>query len=150
MLTRGMLPNSKGAVHWSIGSLLKYPSISKGIINGPYKKEALRPASPWLSNKTPKTPELQIHSEGENFKIAWEASGAEEVSNWVLYYKYDSSWEYKILSRSASEIEIAKLLIEKGKKNPLIAVGVTAISKTGIESDFVEIKIDESIPKYEF
>ena len=150
MLTRGMLPNSKGAVHWSIGSLLKYPSISKGIIEGPYKKEALVPSSPWLNNKTPKTPKIQIHSEGENFNIAWETSGIEEVSNWVLYYKYNSVWEYKILSRSAFEVEIAKLLIEKGKKNPLLAVGITAISKTGIESDFVETKIDEITPKHEF
>ena len=150
MLTRGMLPNSKGAVHWSIGSLLKYPSISKGIIEGPYKKEALVPSSPWLNNKTPKTPKIQIHSEGENFNIAWETSGIEEISNWVLYYKYNSSWEYKILSRSAFEVEIAKMLIEKGKKNPLLAVGITAISKTGIESDFVETKIDEITPKHEF
>jgi uncharacterized lipoprotein YddW (UPF0748 family) len=150
MLTRGMLPDSKGAVHWSIGSLLKYPALSKGILEGPYKKEALVPASSWLNNETPATPEIKIHSEGENLKIEWVSTGTEEISNWVVYYKYSSIWEYKILSGRASEVEIARLLIENGKKTPLFAVGVTAISKTGIESDFVEIKIDETNPNYEF
>jgi hypothetical protein len=110
----------------------------------------LVPASSWLNNETPATPEIKIHSEGENLKIEWVSTGTEEISNWVVYYKYASNWEYKILSGRASEVEIARLLIENGKKTNLFAVGVTAISKTGIESDFVEIKIDETNPNNEF
>ena len=141
MLTRGMLPDSKGAVHWSIGSLLKYPIISKGLIEGPYKKQALIPASPWLSKKAPTVPDVQVISEGEKTTISWETVGIEEVSNWVVYYKYASTWEYKILSGKETNLDIDKLLIENGKKIPLVAVAVTAVGRTGNESDFKEIKL---------
>ncbi|WP_026836842.1 glycoside hydrolase family 10 protein [Gillisia sp. JM1] len=141
MLTRGMLPDSKGAVHWSIGSLLKYPIISKGLIDGPYKNEALIPASPWLNKKSPAAPKTQIISEGGKINIAWEKADTQEISNWVVYYKYASSWEYKILSGKETNLDIDKLLIENGKKIPLLAVGVTAVGRTGNESDFKEIKL---------
>jgi hypothetical protein len=48
MITRGMLPDSKGAVHWSIGPLIKHPDLSKALLAGPYKNPALVPSSPWL------------------------------------------------------------------------------------------------------
>ena len=43
----------------------KYPNISKALIDGPYKKQALIPASPWLSKKAPVVPDVQVISEGE-------------------------------------------------------------------------------------
>src|SRR5690606_27667426 len=56
MLTRGMLPNSPGAAHWSIGGLTKHEKLIKGITEGPYKKQALIPPTPWLGDTTPNVP----------------------------------------------------------------------------------------------
>ncbi len=48
-----MLPKSSGEVHWSIGSLTKDSLLANAVVEGPYKKQALVPASPWLDNKAP-------------------------------------------------------------------------------------------------
>lgn len=141
MLTRGMLPESNGAVHWSIGALLKYPLISKGLIEGPYKKEALVPASPWLNKNLPAAPKTQIISDGGKINIKWKQADEQEISNWVVYYKYASTWEYKILSAKETEFDLSKMNIENGKKIPLLAIGVTSVNRTGIESIFNEIQL---------
>ena len=48
-----MLPESKGIVHWSISSLTKNPNLMNAILKGPYARQALVPASPWLDKKAP-------------------------------------------------------------------------------------------------
>jgi uncharacterized lipoprotein YddW (UPF0748 family) len=49
MITRGMLPQSKGVIHWSIGQVVNNPNMAKGLLSAPYKNAALVPASPgWI------------------------------------------------------------------------------------------------------
>jgi uncharacterized lipoprotein YddW (UPF0748 family) len=52
MISRGMLPQSKGIVHWSISSLTNNPNLMAAILKGPYAKQALVPASRWLDKKS--------------------------------------------------------------------------------------------------
>ncbi|MCJ7756806.1 MAG: hypothetical protein MUP24_01560, partial [Gillisia sp.] len=141
MLTRGMLPTSMGTVHWSISPLLKYPAMAAGILAGPYKKDALVPASPWLSKLIPDAPVVVAEIIENKVKINWENLDPEEVFRWVVYYEYAGVWNYEILNRTLNSFELSQYLNKKDQKNPLTNIGVTAIGRTGNESDFIEMSI---------
>jgi len=141
MLTRGMLPTSMGTVHWSISPLLKYPAMAAGILEGPYKKDALVPASPWLSKIVPDAPVVVTEIIENRVKIKWENLDPEEVFRWVVYYEYAGVWNYEILNRTLNSFELSQYLNKKDQKNPLTNIGVTAIGRTGNESDFIEMSI---------
>ncbi|MCF4100610.1 family 10 glycosylhydrolase [Gillisia sp. M10.2A] len=138
MITRGMLPESKGTIHWSIGPLVNNPNLSKALLEGPYKKKALVPASPWLSKEQPTPPVVGSSVFGERLRIAWTHVNTDEISKWVLYFKYaDGAWDYKILNASQMSLELQYVVGEKKKK--LSKIGVTAVDRNGVQSEFKEI-----------
>jgi len=141
MLTRGMLPTSMGTVHWSISPLLKYPAMAAGILAGPYKKDALVPSSPWLSKIIPDAPSVVTEIIENKVMIKWKNLDPEEVFRWVVYYEYNGVWNYEILNRTFNSFELSQYLNKKDQKNPLTNIGVTAIGRTGNESDFIEMSI---------
>jgi len=141
MLTRGMLPTSMGTVHWSISPLLKYPSMAAGILAGPYKKDALVPASPWLNKLIPDAPVVEAEIIENTVMIKWENLNPEEVFRWVVYYEYAGVWNYEILNRTINSFELSQYLNKNDQKSPLTNIGVTAIGRTGNESDFIEMSI---------
>ncbi len=134
MLTRGMLPVSKGSIHWSIGPLLKYPSLSAALLAGPYQREALVPASPWIDPLLPEAPVVTADIVENNVKVSWEHPGMDEVFKWVLYFKNNGAWDYEILNRTETSY-----LLKNTPKNG--KVGVTAIGRSGNESSFNEVSI---------
>jgi hypothetical protein len=113
MITRGMLPESMGSVHWSISSLTKNKNISKALLNGPYIKDALVPSSPWLSDKVPRKPIVQITINYDQVHISWMQPEEKDVFRWVVYYQYGITWTYKILSRNARSLNLPHYLQEK-------------------------------------
>ena len=141
MLTRGMLPESKGSVHWSIGPLLKYPNVSKALLDGPYQKEALVPASLWMHDVLPAAPKVEAKVVKDKVEINWGHSDIAEVFKWVVYYKYNGVWSYEILSRSQNSFELSYLLNKNEKGSHLTDIGVTAVDRTGNESDFIEVSV---------
>lgn len=147
MITRGMLPNSNGAVHWSIAGLTKNEKVMAGILAGPYKKQALVPASPWLDDKAPEAPVVQTSLQQGQLKISWTHPDEKDVFRWVVYYQYGTKWNYTILNRkdrflvkSATE-EVLKGLKVTVPAVMLTKIAVTAIDRTGNESMFKEITI---------
>ncbi len=142
MITRGMLPESMGSVHWSISPLLNNPNLAQGLLKGPYKKPALVPASPWLNPILPKTPSVTTKIEANKVTISWDHPELEEVFKWVVFYKYDKNWDYKILERPKNIFELSLYMNQMESRRPLTSIGVTAIDKTGNQSSFIEIKID--------
>ena len=141
MITRGIVPEGSGTVHWSIGPLLKYQNLSKALLNGPYKKQALVPATSWLDDTAPETPIVSTKITNNELQVSWTHPHLDDVFKWVLFFKYDQGWEYKILDRTQNLAEVSFHLLNNEKENPLTAVGVTAIDKTGNQSLFEEIKI---------
>ncbi|WP_200815703.1 glycoside hydrolase family 10 protein [Pedobacter africanus] len=137
MITRGMLPNSNGAVHWSIGGLTKHEKLIRGIADGPYKKQALVPASPWLDDKAPAAPDVKTELQQGQVKISWNHADAADVFKWVVYYQYGNTWNYVVLSQK--DRFLMKSASEAGQK--LNKVMVTAVDRTGNES----IKISASL-----
>lgn len=138
MITRGMLPESKGAVHWSISALTKYPNVAIAILDGPYKKQALVPATPWLDNKAPETPKVTTEIIKDKIKIDWTHSDQNDVFRWVVYYKYGNDWNYEILNRKDRSFELKRN--SSGEKPvALSSIAVTAVDRVGNESKLKEI-----------
>lgn len=130
MITRGMLPKSKGAIHWSISSLTKNPKIPAGLIAGPYKKQALIPASPWLNKSIPSKPKVSEKTRGDQVELTWTHSKKSDISNWVVYYKYGNRWDYTILPY----IDMSYSLKTEKEGQKLSEIYVTAVNKAGFES----------------
>ena len=103
MISRALVKDSPGTIHWSIGPLVRNDSLIQNIFLGPYNHPALPPSSPWLSKKTPLINSmtrsnlsgksiLQIKTNAE-FRII------------VIYYLEDAIWNYKIIPCEDSEPE---------------------------------------------
>jgi uncharacterized lipoprotein YddW (UPF0748 family) len=132
MISRGMLPNSNGEVHWSIGSLTKDSNLAKAIVQGPYKKQALVPASPWLDDTAPEPPVVTTQQTGDSLKISWTHPNEHDVFHWVVYYEYAGKWNYSICNRKDRLFTVP---LAAGK-NKLHKIAVTAIDRVGNESSF--------------
>lgn len=133
MISRGMLPNSKGVLHWSISSLTKNPNMAKAILNGPYNKDALAPASPWLDKTQPASPTIDTNTQGEIITVNWNHAQPSGVFRWVVYFRYGKNWNYKIVTGDVRSLQLQ----QKNAEGTLQAVGVTAVNRSGNESEFV-------------
>ncbi len=142
MISRGMLPQSKGIVYWSISSLTRNPNLSNAILKGPYQKQALIPASPWLDKTAPVAPSTSTTWQTDSLAIKWNHPDEKDVFHWVVYYKYNASWNYVILDRSDRAMELKKYAIENNPQSELKQVAVTAVDRSGNESvvKIIEIK----------
>lgn len=143
MITRGMTPESPGVTFWSIAPLVNYPNLAKAVAEGPYKKDALVPASPWLDNEAPAAPIAVPEVEGDKVNITWVPEDADDAFRYVVYYRYGSNWNYQVVNRKDNQLEIP-LFIEPrpGNKVKMTAIAVTTVDRTGNESEFLEIPLD--------
>ena len=134
-LTRDLIPKSKGSVHWNLSSLTKNPSLTKELIEGPYKTPALVPASPWLNNSKPPAPIVKFINNTSDILVSWETND-NNTFKWVLYFQYDNNWEYRILSKQQINATLNKKMLDaSGKEIMLKNIIVSAIDRTGNESD---------------
>lgn len=142
MISRGMLPESKGIVHWSISSLTRNPNMTKGIKEGPYRQQALVPANPWLDNKAPATPLVTISGTGNEIVLNWKHTDEADVVRWVIYYTYGNTWNYSIRNSKERSFTIK---LPAGQNTPQIViskVAVTAVDRNGNESVVKEINVN--------
>lgn len=141
MITRGMMPEQMGAIHWSIAALQKHEKLRQGLLSGPYQKQALVPTSKWLDHKAPKQPIVSTTLKDSLLTINWKHANEKDVFRWVVYFKYGNKWSYKIMNRNDRNLEILAAInrTPTGKeKVTLSAFGVTAIDRMGNESEFME------------
>ncbi len=138
MITRGMLPESKGTVHWSIGPLMKSEMLAKGLLEGPYRKKALVPPSPWLDDNAPEVPQFNASIEKDRLLMNWEVNNPADISKYVLWFKYEQgNWDYKILDGNTTAFSLQNIVGEK--KRAMEKIGITAVDRLGNQSDFKEI-----------
>ncbi len=144
MITRGMLPQSPGNVHWSIGGLLNNDKLARAILKGPYKRQALVPKSTWLDKTAPKAPEAWSEIKDDSLRIKWSHEDFRDVFHWIVYYKYANAWNYKILNHHESSITIPLFvlknsdiqieIVNEGMLQPASQIFVAAVDRTGNES----------------
>lgn len=119
-LTRELVNESAGVAHWSIAGLTKNPSLLHALKEGPYKNKALIPKSPWLQKNLLKKPELNLNLEQNLIHINWSTNQQDIVQHWILYSRYDETWNTEILSKYEMNKWIEKF--KDGKKLNLVVV----------------------------
>ena len=143
MITRGIVPASKGAVHWSIAALIKHELLRKGLVEGPYKNQAIVPSSPWLDDKKPEKPIVTVAPVDGKLRVYLKHPEKADVFQWVVYFKYGNKWSYKVMSRKEEYLDLLPAITAANGKdmNTLQAYAVTAIDRTGNESSFEGLSI---------
>jgi len=106
MVTRGMVSDGPGNVHWSIGPLIENQTLADGLAAGPYRGQALVPASPWLDSEGPAPPKVSTVREGREIVVTWEHPLPQEVFLWVTYVRREEGWSYRILPRFSRNITL--------------------------------------------
>jgi len=159
MITRGMLSEAPGAVHWSIGSLVSSPELAKAISEGPYKKQALAPSFPWLDKNPPEKPNVTYNLQKDSLLVSWNHKNVDDIAHWVVYYKHKSYWSYTIHGNTAQSEKIPGFKINFSylsksdelttkKMNEVIdvlnTIAVSSVDKFGNESAIIEIPISAS------
>lgn len=141
MIDRGMLPQSKGVVHWSISSLTKNPRLADTLLKSVYKKQALVPASPWLDKKAPAPPVVSRVLEKEVYKINWTHPDEKDVFRWVIYYQYGNTWTYQVCNHLVRSLQLEQTKGTGALQQQLRSVIVTAVDRTGNESEKLVVVI---------
>jgi uncharacterized protein YbbC (DUF1343 family)/uncharacterized lipoprotein YddW (UPF0748 family) len=113
MVTRGLLPESPGVIHWSIGPLVNSPELVKAIADGPYRRPALVPPMPWLDTKAPAVPAVSTKPENGRLKISWTHPDPADIGRTVVYYRYGAQWNQNIHGNNVSEDAIPAFAVNR-------------------------------------
>jgi hypothetical protein len=112
----------------------------KSLLAGPYKQQALVPPSPWLGDKAPDAPNTKAVLMDSMVLVTWKEPRAKDVSLWVVYQRYGKKWHYHILTGIEQSMPV-QLKETIGKEVfALEEIQVSAISRTGIESEKKKVK----------
>ncbi|WP_294323938.1 family 10 glycosylhydrolase [uncultured Chryseobacterium sp.] len=131
-VSRQVLGNDAGEIHWSIAGLTKNGNMLPVLKNGPYKEKALVPKSPWIKTIPLQTPSLFIKDNGSSVQVSWSVKNIKDVFQWVLFTQYNGGWETEILTLDQLSKEIPKM--KDGKT--LTAAAIKAVDRLGNESDY--------------
>ena len=144
LITRGMLAKDPGAVLWNLKALMDNKEAEKALAENYFRKPAIVPPSPWMDNKAPKSPEILTNLDANTLRISWEHPDENDVFRWVLYFQYEGSkWDFKILNNDQlSELKTTLSYLVGEKKVKLSKIGITAVDRTGNQSDFKEIILE--------
>ena len=149
MIERGFVPEAPGHVHFSMKAFLRDSSVlNAGLKNGPYKREAIVPPSPWLDDVAPAAPGLQTEVGKDTIRISWSHDNRSDVFRYVVYYNYGKAWEYTLRNRNdnATAIPLTRILREQPRARQrdavvkettenLARIAVTAVDRVGNESE---------------
>lgn len=141
MADRGIQPRSSGVIHWSISSITRNPGLAGALIEGPYKKQALVPSSPWLDAVAPAAPRVSLIQQADGVTVQWRHMNNNDVFHWVVYYQYGTSWSYKILNQADRSL----LLNIQENGRALQRVAVTAVDRSGNESPVSEALLNKVV-----
>jgi uncharacterized lipoprotein YddW (UPF0748 family) len=152
MISRGFVPDGPGQVFFSMKSLMRDSSmLTAGLKNGPYRREALVPSSPWLDNDAPDAPRLDAGVTNDTIRFSWTHENTPDVFRWVVYYQYGKTWEYTIVNKDARTASIPlnrivrevlrgrQAATEKPKETveTITRVALSAVDRVGNESKVV-------------
>lgn len=136
-ITRQLLPQSTGEIHWSIAGLTKNSNMLPTLKSGPYKEKALTPKSPWIKALPLQKPTLFTNDNGSFIQTSWNSKNIGNIFQWVLFTQYNGVWETEILTLDTLSKEIPKT--KDGRI--LNAIAVKAIDRLGNESEYIAKKV---------
>jgi uncharacterized lipoprotein YddW (UPF0748 family) len=136
VMTQGRA-GSQGNIHFSsrqfmLNSGAGDKGLNEGLRDGPYAKEALIPAMPWLDDVPPTAPDVTFSRTNSSapWILNWTPAGSEAATLWVVYYlKSDNTWAYDIVTAPTRSYTLPGT----GATAPTYAV-VSSIDRVGNES----------------
>lgn len=143
MITRGMLTDSPGSIHWSIAPLVNDSTLAKNLVDGPYNRKALVPPTTWLNNFNPSEPTLDLQIDENTVSINLGVEKTNSLRNWVIYLNYEDNWEYRIKNIQENSCSILKEINKDDKNKKLLqSIGVSVVDKFGNESSIKYYQIE--------
>lgn len=136
-ISRQVLKNEAGEIHWSIAGLTKNVNMLPTLKNGPYSEKALVPKTPWIKAIPLQTPTLFTKDNGSFIQASWSTKNIGNVFQWILFTQYNGVWETEILTLDNLSRDIPK---SKGGRK-LNAVAIKAVDRLGNESDYMARKV---------
>ena len=133
-----ILQNNVGTIHWSIAGLTKNPLMLNSLKNGAYKSKALVPTMQWQKPEKLEKPKILVTKQPNDVVVNWKDSQNKNISQWVLFTRYNDSWETTFLSPTTNYKTVS---ISKNGKT-LNAVALKAVDRLGYESDYSAEKIN--------
>ncbi len=146
MITRGMLPESPGVIQFSAKGINDAENgLAEALRKGPYARQALVPATPWLDAKPPAAPKVGSSVRSGVIELVLAPGNGEEVFRWVVFTQYGDEWGYTIQGPNertlriplTREVETAPSGNNKaaGKRTDrLQRIAVSSVDRTGNES----------------
>jgi len=129
--TRNVLKDGAGTIHYSVDGLSKSPAMLNAV-TATYQTPALVPLTPWIKVAPMKNPLLYVEKSGSTLKAKWNSPDFPAVFQWILYAKYDETWETQILEKNIISENLP--LIKNGKK--LTTVAIKSVDRLGNESQY--------------
>lgn len=127
MITRAMVDEGPGMTFFSMKTLMSNPGgLNEKLMEGPYKGEALIPAMPWLADKAPQSPKVNVEMKEDKLNISWKKGGDQDIFYWVLYTLDSKGWSWEIFSMDKMQTEKAA--------GDITRIAVSAIDRFGQES----------------
>lgn len=137
MISRGFTPQDPGQVFFSMKLFMDTSAVlNKALLEGPYRKPALAPASPWLDKEAPAMPAVQALQQEDTLTIKRDFMQEKDLFRWVVCFRYGTDSAYQILNKNQSVFKLPFILYEKetGAEAKLDAVSVYAVDRSGNES----------------
>lgn len=138
---RRIVPQSSGAIHYSVAGLTDNAFMLNALRQGPYREKALVPKSPWLVNSQPTKPRLFEAANESISSITLVPQENDKVFRWILYLKYGDNWTTEVLDGADT---FKKVLVNKNGRR-LNAVAARTVDRLGNESD-AAIKLLNAAP----
>lgn len=155
MIVRGFVPNGPGHVHFSMKSFMRDSSVMNPMLKtGPYQRPAIIPSSPWLDNTPPPMPVGDAALTNDTVTVTWTQNNPSDVFRSVIYYKYNTKWDYTIVSNGITTFSLParRTIVEQPRNNrnadsfsvrveTISDIAVSAVDRMGNESALLFKKI---------
>lgn len=120
-----------GNVHFSMRVLMMNPNGLLDDMMQLYNNPALVPATAWLGEAAPGRPEAEMNLIHSRYRLDFRPAQDEEIWLYVVKTRYGKKWEISVVPawRQHMTLDVKK------DDFPLTAVAVSAVSRTGLESE---------------
>ncbi len=115
---------ASGNIHFSMKPLMQdRAGLSRSLENSLYSRQALPPATPWLDDRPPPSPEVR----GKPPTLSWTAGPGEAAWLWVVRLRRNGAWDIRILPAQQTTWDV-------GDSGSTDLVAVSAVDRCGNES----------------
>jgi hypothetical protein len=120
-------------------------STSHALETLAYAEPALVPASPWLDNKAPASPRVEVKREGlsDTVDVSWRRHGGEPAWLWAVYTKHGATWRLHVYPAETDNVQLGPDPI----LGPVTAVAVRAVDRSGNQSARTKAIAVKAAPK---